>query len=158
MIMKKYFFVAFNAINKGYVIGCGCYVIVCSYCFVWMYEAILNRYNKNAPQKADGITITSLTVLDKQTAAQLSENFTDGALIIDDGNNTEEKKIPCIDRWVARDEDGTLCVYFSKNPPKKEETVWGADYDTYVEIDGSLFPEVKWSDEEPTKVKLVIDK
>lgn len=154
--MKKYFFVAFNAINKGYVIGCGCYIIACSYCFVRMYEAILNRYNKNSPQNADGITITSLTVLDKQTAAQLSNNFADGALIIDDGEK-EEKQV-FIERWVARDEDGMLCVYFSENPPKKEETVWGADYDTFVEIDGSLFPEVKWSDDNPTKVKLVIDK
>lgn len=154
--MKKYFFVAFNALNKGYEIGCGCYIIACSYCFVRMYEAILNRYNKNSPQNADGITITSLTVLDKQTAAQLSNNFADGALIIDDGEK-EEKQV-FIERWVARDEDGMLCVYFSENPPKKEETVWGADYDTFVEIDGSLFPEVKWSDENPTKVKLVIDK
>lgn len=154
--MKKYFFVAFNALNKGYVIGCGCYVIACSYCFVRMYEAILNRYNQNAPQKADGITITSLTVLDKQTAAQLSENFTNSALIIDDGDK-EEKQV-YIERWIARDKDGMLCVYFSENQPKKEETVWGADYDTFVEIDGSLFPEVKWSDDEPTKVKLIIDK
>ena len=155
MIMKKYFFVAFNAINKGYVIGCGCYVIACSYCFVWMYEAILNRYNKNAPQKADGITITSLTVLDKQTAAQLSENFTDGALIIDDGEN-EEKQV-FIERWIARDKDGTLCLYWGENPPTKIEEIWDYDSD-YEEIDGSLFPEVKWSDDEPTKVKLIIDK
>lgn len=156
--MKKYFFISFNAINKGYVIGCGCYVIACSYCFVWMYEAILNRYNKNAPQKADGITITSLTVLDKQTAAQLSENFTNSDLIIDDGDNTEEKKMPCIERWIARDKDGTLCIFLGKNPPTKGESFWG-DYDgDFIEIDCSLYPEVKWSDDEPTKVKLVIDK
>ena len=154
--MKKYFFVAFNAINKGYVIGCGCYVIACSYCFVWMYEAILNRYNKNAPQKADGITITSLTVLDKQTAAQLSENFTNSTLIIDDGDNEEEKQA-YIDRWIARDKDGTLCLYWGENPPTKIDRLWDYGSD-YVEIDGSLFPEVKWSDDEPTKVKLVIDK
>ena len=102
------------------------------------------------------MVITALTVIDKHTAAQLSNDFTDGALIIDDGDK-EEKQV-YIERWVARDEDGTLCVYFSENPPKKEETVWGADYDTFVEIDGSLFPEVKWSDSEPTKVKIVIDK
>ena len=155
--MKKYFFVSFNALNKGYVIGCGCYVIACSYSFVRMYEAILNRYNKNSPQKADGITITSLTVLDKHTAAQLSNNFTDNALIIDDGDNAEEKQV-CIERWVARDKDGTLCLYIGEEPPKKEKLVWDAEYDDFIELDGSLFPEVKWSDAEPTKVKLVIDK
>lgn len=91
--MKKYFFVAFNALNKGYVIGCGCYIIACSYCFVRMYEAILNRYNKNAPQNADGITITSLTVLDKQAAAQLSNNFADDALVIYDGEKEDENRL-----------------------------------------------------------------
>ena len=50
-----------------------------------------------------------------------------------------------------------MCILV-KIRQKKEETVWGADYDTYVEIDGSLFPEVKWSDNEPTKVKIIIDK
>lgn len=154
--MKKYFFVAFKAFKGKYHEGGGGYVVGCSCSIERMDEVLLDYYNGHASHKADKIVITSLTVLDKQTAAQLSNNFSDGALIIDDGDK-EEKKV-CIDRWVARDEDGTLCVYFSKNPPKKEETVWGADYDTYVEIDGSLFPEVKWSDEEPTKVKLVIDK
>lgn len=28
----------------------------------------------------------------------------------------------------------------------------------FIELDNCLFPEVKWSDDEPTKVKLVIDK
>ena len=155
--MKKYFFIAFKAFNKGYVIGCGWFVIACSCCFGRMYEAILNCYNKNAPQKADSITITSLTVLDKQTAAQLSNNFTNSALIIDDCDNTEEKKMPCIERWIARDKDETLCLYWGENPPTKIEEIWDYDSD-YEEIDGSLFPEVKWSDDEPTKVKLVIDK
>ena len=154
--MKKYFFVAFNALNKGYVIGCGWFVIACSCCFGRMCEAILNCYNKNAPQKADSITITSLTVLDKQTAAQLSNNFTNSSLIIDDGDK-EEEKMAYIERWVARDKDGTLCLYWGENPPTKIDTLWDYNSD-YEEIDGSLFPEVKWSDEEPTKVRLVIDK
>ena len=120
-----------------------------------MYEAILNRYNQNAPQKADGITMISLTVLDKQTAAQLSNNFTNSALIIDDGEK-EEKQV-FIERWIARDKDGTLCLYWGENPPTKTDRLWDYNSD-YEEIDGSLFPEVKWSDENPTKVKLVIDK
>lgn len=156
--MKKYFFVAFNALNKGYVIGCGCYIIACSYCFVRMYEAILNRYNKNAPQKADGITITSLTVLDKQTAAQLSNDFTDGALIIDDGDTEEESIEACVDSWVARDMNGMLYLYVGNNQPKKKDTFWMTDDGDCAEMDSSLFQEVRWSDDEPTKVKLVIDK
>ena len=159
MSMKKYFFVAFKAFNEKGEVGCGWLVVVCSCCIERMCDAIIDYYNERTSfeNKANKVTITALTVLDKQTAAQLSNDFTDCDLFIDDGENTEEKKV-CIERWVARDEDGMLCVYFSENPPKKEETVWGADYDTFVEIDGSLFPEVKWSDENPTKVKLVIDK
>ena len=47
-----------------------------------------------------------------------------------------------------------------KNPPKKEETeeLWDYDDVSFIKIDGSLFSEVQWSDEEPKKVKLVIDK
>ena len=155
--MKKYFFVTFKAFNGKNNVGCGGLVVVCSCDHKRMVEALLEHYNKHAENKADKVITTALTFLDKQTAAQLSNNFINGALIIDDGDNAEDNQV-YIERWVARDEDGTLCVYFSENTPKKEETVWGADYDTFVEIDGSLFPEVKWSDEEPTKVRLVIDK
>ena len=155
--MKKYFFVAFNALNKGYVIGCGCYVIACSYCFVRMYEAILNRYNQNAPQKADGITITSLTVLDKQTAAQLSDNFTNGSLIIDDGEKEDEKKEVEIG-FLARYKNNELWIYI-KNQTRRDDGYLYCDDDTdCMNIDGHFFPEVQWSDAEPTKVKLVIDK
>ena len=154
--MKKYFFISFKSFNGRSEVGGGGFVVVCSCCLERIEESLLDYYNEHGIHKADKVVITALTVIDKHTAAQLSNDFTDGALIIDDGDK-EEKQV-YIERWVARDEDGTLCVYFSENPPKKEETVWGADYDTFVEIDGSLFPEVKWSDSEPTKVKLVIDK
>ena len=142
-------------------IGFGGLIVVCSCSFERIGHAILNYYNEcvNEEYKADNVCITTLTVLDKQTAAQLSENFSDGALIIDDGDKEEEKQA-YIEWWIARDKNGTLYLFFGKNPPKKEETEELWDYDDYsfVEIDGSLFPEVKWSDAEPTKVKLVIDK
>ena len=121
--MKKYFFVAFKALNKGYVIDCGWFVIACSCCFGRMYEAILNCYNKNAPQKADGITITSLTVLDKQTAAQLSNNFTNSALIIDDGEKEDEQEDIEVGLFLARDKNNSLFLYFDNNVPKKQKTI-----------------------------------
>ena len=59
--------------------------------------------------------------------------------------------------WVARDKDGSLFLYVNQKP-SKEETIWDDDYGRYIEIDGSLFQEVQWSDAEPTKVRLEIEK
>ena len=59
--------------------------------------------------------------------------------------------------WVARDKNGLLFLYVNQKP-LKEEIIWYNDDGYYIELDGSLLPEVKLSDEEPTKVQLVIDK
>ena len=61
-----------------------------------------------------------------------------------------------IDMWVARDKDNSLYVYVDKKPEKSDK-IWDG-YGEYAELDPRLFSEVKWSDEDPTKVKLVIDK
>lgn len=160
IIMKKYFFISFKAINGTRTVGGGCIVVVCSCSHKQMVEALLEDYNKHAEHKADKIITTALTFLDKQTAAQLSENFTNSTMIIDDSDNSEDDKMPYIERWVARDKDGTLYLYFGKNPPKKEETenLWDYNDDSFIKIDGSLFPEVQWSDEEPKKLGVLIDK
>lgn len=153
--MKKYFFVSFKSYYEKKHVGGGGLIVICSCSIERIEEALIDYYNKNAGHKADKVIITAITVLDRQTAAQLSKNFTDGAIIIDDGEKEEEV---FIERWVARDKDGTLCLYIGEEPPKKEKSVWDAEYDDFIELDGSLFKEVQWSDEEPTKVKLLIDK
>ena len=61
-----------------------------------------------------------------------------------------------IEAWVARDYDGSLYMYSDK--PKKMSDFWHAQGVGYMKLHDSLFPEVQWSDEEPTKVKLIIDK
>ena len=58
--------------------------------------------------------------------------------------------------WVARDDDGSLYMYPSK--PQKRRDSWNAAGDCFMKLDDSLFPEVQFSDDEPTKVKIVIDK
>ena len=60
-----------------------------------------------------------------------------------------------IHAWVARDYDGSLYMYSDK--PKKMSDFWHAQRVGYMKLDDSLFPELQWSDEEPTKVKLIID-
>ena len=59
--------------------------------------------------------------------------------------------------WLARDEDELLYLFYNKKPIKSAHSWhnWSTDY---LEIKNSLFPEIKWSDNEPTKVKLVIKK
>lgn len=157
--MKKYFFVAFKAANGTRVVGGGSILLVCSCGIRRMDEVLLDYYNKHASfgNMAEKVVITSLTVLDKQTAAQLSDNFTN-ALIIDDGEKEEEKQVS-VDGWLARDSNGDLWLYVCKNQPIKDDGYWHCDEDAdCMEIDGSLFQEVQWSDEDPTKVKLMIDK
>ena len=60
-----------------------------------------------------------------------------------------------IQAWAARDEDGKLFLYLRK--PKQIKGVWLAP-GGYIKLDNELFPEIKWSDKEPTKVKITIEK
>ena len=156
--MKKYFFLAFKLFCGKKQVGDGGFVVVCSCCFERIVEALLDDYNKHAEHKADNVITTAFTVLDKQTAAQLSNNFTDNALIIDDGEKEEDNKTDGIELLAARDKDGMICLFSIENPPKKVDSCWANDLGEFIEIDGSLLPEVQWSDEEPTKVKIVIEK
>lgn len=60
--------------------------------------------------------------------------------------------------YVARDKDGTLCVFFNKPVKSDIWEIWQSRIDylrDYFKLDSSLFPEVKWEDEEPTEVELV---
>ena len=158
MSMKKYFFVAFNAMDGYRSIGFGGLIVVCSCSFERIGHAILNYYNEcvNEEYKADNVCITTLTVLDKQTAAQLSENFSDGALIIEDGEKEEEKAEEVKLMWLARDKNNR--IYLFEKKPEKDDEYWSYDDGDYMELDVSSFPEVQWSDSEPTKVKIVIEK
>lgn len=59
--------------------------------------------------------------------------------------------------WLARDEDGLLYLFYGRKPVKTVHSWYNWSKD-YYEIKSSLFPEVQWSDDEPTKVKLEIVK
>ncbi len=58
--------------------------------------------------------------------------------------------------WIARDKDGWL--YLFENRPTKYENVWNEHDGRKMYLQANLFPEVKWEDEEPTEVELVIKK
>ena len=152
--MKKYFFVAFQLFYGKKQVGYGGFVVVCSCRFERIVEELLDDYNKHAECKANKVIITALTVLDKQTAAQLSNNFTDNALIIDDGEKEEEKSEEVKTMWLARDKNNRIYLFETK--PEKGDEYWSYDDGDYMELDVSSFQEVQWSDEEPTKVKILI--
>ena len=58
--------------------------------------------------------------------------------------------------WLARDEDESLYLYYGQKPIKGLYSWFNGTID--CNIKKSLFPEVQWSDNEPTKVKLEIVK
>ena len=58
--------------------------------------------------------------------------------------------------WLARDRFGSLFLYKEKSI--KYYNIWVCITPTpMIQLDSTLFPEVKLSDEGPIKVKLVID-
>ena len=60
--------------------------------------------------------------------------------------------------WLTRDKDGSLFLSVWDKPTKRKID-WAIPFHSHrYEIDYTLFPEVKWSDNEPTKVKLIIEK
>ena len=61
--------------------------------------------------------------------------------------------------WLARDKNNELYLFIDEVPPKKKRGKWvGRTFSTIIEIPKCHFQEVKWSYDEPTKVKLVIEK
>ena len=62
-----------------------------------------------------------------------------------------------IEMWLARDKDDRLHVYRGEKPKRFLKT-WSISSFDVSPLPRQWFPEVQWSDDEPTKVKLVIDK
>ena len=60
-----------------------------------------------------------------------------------------------LEAWVARDMDGKLFLYRDK--PIKDKFVWYSPGFSLV-LASASFPEIKWSDDEPTRVSITIKK
>lgn len=54
--------------------------------------------------------------------------------------------------WLARGNSGEL--FLSSERPYKMENYWGSE--VYTELDSSLFPSVKWEDNEPTEAYITL--
>ena len=62
-----------------------------------------------------------------------------------------------IEMWLVRDKDGCLYLFFGQKPYKLGN-MWYSPEHHFIMLRSSSCPEVQWSDEEPTKVKLVIER
>ena len=60
-----------------------------------------------------------------------------------------------IESWAARDMDGKLFLYRDK--PIKDKFIWYSPGFSLV-LASASFPEIKWSDDEPTRVSITIKK
>lgn len=63
-----------------------------------------------------------------------------------------------ITAWITRDEDGTMSLYVGGKPYKGKK-FWKLHDPEEIGIEylsKKSFPQVKWEDEEPTKVELTI--
>lgn len=56
--------------------------------------------------------------------------------------------------WIARDEDGKLCICFNHPLIRGVESWWLPN--PAIRIDGNLFPSVQWEDEEPTEAYITL--
>lgn len=64
-----------------------------------------------------------------------------------------------MEAWLARDKDGMLYLY--KDKPLRGSEQWHENpvsITGLIELRRELFPEVQWSDDDPTKVKITIEK
>lgn len=60
-------------------------------------------------------------------------------------------ELPAWANWIARDEYGDLWVYERK--PTKEATYWDQPYGELKFImNSTLYPSIKWTDPQPTKI------
>ena len=60
-----------------------------------------------------------------------------------------------MEAWVARDKDGKIYLYRYK--PIKDKFIWYSP-GFHLALASASFPEIKWSDDEPTRVSITIKK
>ena len=62
----------------------------------------------------------------------------------------DTNELPAWANWAARDANGELWMYEGK--PTKETTYWDHSGGYSEVIDGGLYPSIKWTDPQPTKI------
>ena len=63
-----------------------------------------------------------------------------------------------LEGWVARDEDGMLYLYLRDTQESTGQCSAPDLHLGYIKLGDSMFSEIQWSDDEPTRVKITIEK
>ena len=105
-----------------------------------------NPYSPVYPQPSFDVTTTTINGTINDTI-NVTFNTTASTEVIN------EEVI--VDAWIARDKNN--CIYIHLYKPIKDTDEWRNNY-SVLNIKEHLFPEIKWEDDKPTKVKLIIKK
>lgn len=74
---------------------------------------------------------------------------------IEEQENNERK----VYAYIARDKWGGLYIYTNGKPNKGTELWFAEKLSDFSKINNDLFPQIKWEDENPTKVSIeIVDK
>ena len=75
------------------------------------------------------------------------------------GKQEKDAEETVISGWVARDEDGSLTLFYGSDKPSKKDNddYWSAVFGNTLEyLPQEMFPDIKWEDVEPTQIELII--
>ena len=83
---------------------------------------------------------------------ELSEVWKREELTLTEDEKAILRNLPEKFKWIARDENGKLCIY--RNKPGRLQRVWSGEEDgeddfEYLNLFNHLFKMVKWEDDEP---------
>lgn len=112
-----------------------------------------NPYSPVYPQPSFDVTTT--TSIKREEENNIGGCFASNSTLNTGGSTEVINEEVIIDAWLSRDKNGALCLWL--NEPYKADSLW-AGSSIIRTLPKSLFPEIKWEDDKPTKVKLTIKK
>ena len=87
---------------------------------------------------------------------ELNEVWKREELTITEDEKAILRNLPEKFKWIARDENGKLCIY--RNKPGRLQRVWSGEEDgeddfEYLNLFNHLFQMIRWEDDEPWKIE-----
>lgn len=123
-------------------------------------EYVLTRQQArhNAKKEEDATMHDFDKTIKAWDAYDMEQAFESGANLFL-GKQEKDAEDTVIQGWVARDEDGTLTLFYGSDKPSKKDNddYWSAVFGNTLEyLPQEMFPDVTWNDPEPTRVEIII--